>query len=189
MRSAAGWPFGCHGMRSYHPWKYDNMSSRGLMSFPPQIKFNGNFTLLLSELLLSDCYKLLKMPSTRDLHMKDDLIWQCSNLYNKNPCMWELGLYIETGPWGHLNIKMLSYQYRDSHVKDKTVSPTVLSLTWESPYLGKRFFILSRGSLYWDRALVLDRIKHVPMLGSSIRTFCRHTIWVSSLQFYKKNEP
>ena len=28
-----------------------------------------------------------------------------------------------------LNIKMSSYQYRDSHVKDKTVSQTVLSLT------------------------------------------------------------
>ena len=25
-------------------------------------------------------------------------------------------------PGGHLNIKMLSYQYRDPHVKDKTVS-------------------------------------------------------------------
>ena len=33
------------------------------------------------------------------------------------------------GPGGRLNVKMLSYQYRDSHVKDKTVSPTVLSLT------------------------------------------------------------
>ena len=39
---------------------------------------------------------------------------------------------------------MSSYQYRDSHVKDKTVSPTVLSLTWESPYLGKTVFILRR---------------------------------------------
>ena len=48
-------------------------------------------------------------------------------------------------PGGHLNIKMPSYQYRDSHVKDKTVSPTVLSLTWESPYLGKTVFILRRG--------------------------------------------
>ena len=46
---------------------------------------------------------------------------------------------------GRLNIKMSSYQYRDSHVKDKTVSPTVLSLTWESPYLGKAVFILRRG--------------------------------------------
>ena len=49
---------------------------------------------------------------------------------------------------GHLNIKMLSYQYRDSHVKDKTVSPTVLSLTWESPYLGKTVFILRRGPVW-----------------------------------------
>ena len=48
-------------------------------------------------------------------------------------------------PGGRLNIKMPSYQYRDPHVKDKTVSPTVLSLTWESPYLGKTVFILRRG--------------------------------------------
>ena len=48
-------------------------------------------------------------------------------------------------PGGRLNIKMPSYQYRDSHVKDKTVSPTVLSLTWESPYMGKTVFILRRG--------------------------------------------
>ena len=41
--------------------------------------------------------------------------------------------------------KMLSYQYMDSHVKDETVSPTVLSLTWESPYLGKTVFILNQG--------------------------------------------
>ena len=45
---------------------------------------------------------------------------------------------------------MLSYQYRDSDVKDKTVSLTVLSLTWESPYLEKTVFTLRRGpgSLY-----------------------------------------
>ena len=32
-----------------------------------------------------------------------------------------------------LNIKISSYQYRDSYVKDKTVSPTILSWTWQSP--------------------------------------------------------
>ena len=42
---------------------------------------------------------------------------------------------------GRHDIKMPFYQYRDSHVKDKTVTPTVLSLTWESPYLGKTVFI------------------------------------------------
>ena len=48
-------------------------------------------------------------------------------------------------PGGRLNIDTPSYQYRDSHDKDKTVSPTVLSLTWESPYMGKTVFILTRG--------------------------------------------
>ena len=40
---------------------------------------------------------------------------------------------------------MPSYQYRDSHVKDKTVSPTILSLTWESPYLEKMVSVLRWG--------------------------------------------
>ena len=46
-------------------------------------------------------------------------------------------------PRGRLNIKMSSYQYsfRDPHIKDKTI----LSLTWESSYLGKSVFILKRG--------------------------------------------
>ena len=48
---------------------------------------------------------------------------------------------------GCLNIKMF-YQYGDSHVKDKIVSPTILSLTWESPYLGKTVFILRLGPCY-----------------------------------------
>ena len=43
------------------------------------------------------------------------------------------------------NIKIPSSRYRDAHVIDKTVSPTVLSLTWESIYLGKMLFILRRG--------------------------------------------
>ena len=37
---------------------------------------------------------------------------------------------------GRFNIKMLSYQYSLT---------TVLSLTWESPYLGKMVFILRQG--------------------------------------------
>ena len=37
--------------------------------------------------------------------------------------------YCHPEPGGHFNIKMPSYQYRDSHVKEMTVSPTVLSLT------------------------------------------------------------
>ena len=55
------------------------------------------------------------------------------------------GVAMVTATGGRLNIKMLSYHYRHSHVKDKTVSSTVLSLTWESPYLGKMVFILGQG--------------------------------------------
>ena len=50
-------------------------------------------------------------------------------------------------PGGRLNIKMPFYKYKDSHVKDKTVLPTVLSLTWESHTWERR-------SLYWDGGLV-----------------------------------
>ena len=53
--------------------------------------------------------------------------------------------YLRKDTGACLNIKMPSYQHRDSHVRDKTVSSAVLSLTWESPYLGKTVFILSRG--------------------------------------------
>ena len=60
-------------------------------------------------------------------------------------------------PRGRLNIKMPSYQYRDSHAKDKTISPTVLSLTWESPYLGKTVFILRWGSGIFLLLLWLNR--------------------------------
>ena len=62
--------------------------------------------------------------------------------------LWFLNTSERQGPGGRLNIKMPSYQYRDSHVKDKTVSPTILSLTWESPYLGKIVFILRRGPVF-----------------------------------------
>ena len=52
---------------------------------------------------------------------------------------------LKWAPGDRLNIKVASYQYRDPHVKDKTVSATVLSLIWESPYLGKTVFMLRRG--------------------------------------------
>ena len=63
---------------------------------------------------------------------------------------------IATPSEGRLNIMMPSYQYRDSHVADKTVSPTVLTLTGESPYLGKTVFLLIQGPaamvlIVWDR--------------------------------------
>ena len=69
----------------------------------------------------------------------------------------------EWRPEGRLNIKIPSYQYRDSHIKDKTVTPTVLSLTWESPYLGKTVFILRRGPGYNTSHILIS------MLWSKLR--------------------
>ena len=70
------------------------------------------------------------------VHYSGDLLWG-----SPAPCL----LISHHDVCRCLSIKMSSYQYRDSHVKDKTVSPTVLSLTWESPCLGKTVFILRRG--------------------------------------------
>ena len=47
-------------------------------------------------------------------------------------------------PGPHLNIKTVFPRYGDSHVKHKTVSETVLSLTWESLYWEDNIFILRR---------------------------------------------
>ena len=74
-----------------------------------------------------------------------------SYIYNGNSYTVRQHLCIETGPGGRLNIKM---PYKDSHVKDKTVSPTVLSLTWESPYLGKTVFILEQAQILWVTGLM-----------------------------------
>ena len=52
----------------------------------------------------------------------------------------------------------------DSHVKDKTISQTVLSLAWESPYLGKTVFILRRGPdslLLYGIPVLIDKNKIV----------------------------
>ena len=42
--------------------------------------------------------------------------------------------YVCWWPGPRLNIKTVFPRYGDSHVKDKTVGETVLSLTWESLY-------------------------------------------------------
>ena len=47
-----------------------------------------------------------------------------------------------TGRGGCLNIKILSYPYRDPHVKDKTVDRLIYDM--EIPIPGKTVFILRR---------------------------------------------
>ena len=55
-----------------------------------------------------------------DSHDKDKIVVRPSYFYNGNPYTSKMAsLY----SGGHLNIKILSYQYKDPHVKDnKTVS-------------------------------------------------------------------
>ena len=79
---------------------------------------------------------------------------------------------------GRLNLKMSSYQYRDSHVKGKTVSPTVLSLTWESPYLGKTVFILRWGPGFFFPSLFgkLTKDKYSALYQSLPNKLCQQLI-------------
>ena len=66
------------------------------------------------------------------------------HFHNWDTCAWKDVFYIEPG--ARHNIKMSSYQYRDPHVKDKTVSrPSYLY--YENPYMWER------RSLYWDPGL------------------------------------
>ena len=105
------------------------------------LRTSGKIIPLLRHFFLHGFYRLLQIILF--------YLWWETTLYLRPPgwgCHFEnstVSKNLKTG--GRLNIKMLSYQYRDSHVKDKTVSPTVLSLTRKSPYLGKTVFILRRG--------------------------------------------
>ena len=66
----------------------------------------------------------------------------CAYFFVQMPVWYNL--FLKRPPGGRLNIKMLSSQYRNHHVKEDGLA-TVLSLTWESPYLGKTVFVLRRG--------------------------------------------
>ena len=83
-----------------------------------------------------------------------------------NPVFWRAcKTLVKQPPGGHLNINMLSYQYRDPHVKDKMVTPTVLSLTWESPYLGKTVFILRRDPGPWNLLFLVSSSRSLSRRG------------------------
>ena len=106
-----------------------------------QNKKNNNWSLMASDPLKRTCYRgtwfCVSYHSCSQYHHCTELFFSVHEQEDAND-----RFHV---PGGRLNIKMLSYQYRVPHVKDKTVSPTVLSLTWESPYLGKTVFILRRG--------------------------------------------
>ena len=83
------------------------------------------------------------------------------------------GAYLKPGYYytlsgSRLNIKPLSYQYMESHVKDKTVSQTVLSLTWKSPYWERR-------SLYWDGVQMVMKLSRAYRWG--IWQYCCPNSW------------
>ena len=63
----------------------------------------------------------------KDIHVKD--------IFNMGiPILGKTLFILRQGPGPRLNIKTVFPRYGDSHVKDKTVGDTVLSLTWESLY-------------------------------------------------------
>ena len=58
----------------------------------------------------------------RNPHYKPKMVWWQSQVYNGNPYINNtVGLLSEYRPRAHLNIKILSDQYSNSHYKDKTV--------------------------------------------------------------------
>ena len=103
------------------------------LSLPPKILTKQRW----SPRVLASTTRVLILPNMINMNMGQVTdVWLSCYL---------VLLSVDNKTGGRLNIKMPSYQHRDSHVKDKTVSPTVLSLTWESPYLGKTVFILRQG--------------------------------------------
>ena len=48
-------------------------------------------------------------------HYEDKTVMRPSYLYNRNPILVKLYLYIETAPRGCLNMRMPSHKHRDSH--------------------------------------------------------------------------
>ena len=77
------------------------------------------------------------------------------------PCLLPVSLWILNFPTKFpilhpgpcLNIKTVFSRHGDSHVKDKTVAETILSLTWESLYWQEGIFI-------WRRHPVVDDSNH-----------------------------
>ena len=98
----------------------------------------------LSQYKLSVTFTDIPMIIIRWSHIQ--IRWSYLYYGNPYPHVPEKSVFILSyGPGGRLKIKMQSYQYRDSHVKDKTVSSTVLSLTRESAYLGKDGLYIETG--------------------------------------------
>ena len=70
----------------------------------------------------------------------------------------------------------------DSHIKDKTVSPTVLSLTWEYPYLAKTVFKLRR-----DPVSRLSHIINTIAAAARSQGISRHDIDLFSPEYSSFN--
>ena len=95
--------------------------------------------------------------------------------------------FIPGSSGGRLNKKDGLTRYGNSHVKDKTVSPTVLSLTWESPYLGKTVFILRRGpdNGYFFIFFQFCHVVHVYSFYKSVsflKLTCCYTCWYTYVE-------
>ena len=106
------------------------------------------------------CCSIISRVSCQKGPTRHDYAWQIGPFWQDTLDKSSLQMINQQSYGGdRLNIKMPSYQYRDSHVKDKAVSPTVLSLTWESPYLGKMVFISRRGPDFPVVDMVLRRPK------------------------------
>ena len=72
-------------------------------------------------------------------------------------------------PGDHLSIKMSSYQYRDHHVKDKTVSRP--SYLWHgNPHTRKTVFILRQALVAFDIQMSSSDFNNLSMIGYRLST-------------------
>ena len=112
----------------------------------------------------------------RKSYRKFTLSWFSVTCFKHFGLLWPISALDRKQVRGY--IKISSYQYRDPHVKDKTVLRP-LSLTWESPYLGKTVFIL-RGALIvgWADSLraghSLHNFHHIRYDNTIIVTTCKY---------------
>ena len=113
------------------------------------------------EVLTDACFNILVQYQANDTskvqmgsYTNDIKLWLYKNIHNRSKCKSDDRLLcrIWAGtvrrPGGRLDLKMPSYQYRDPHGKDKTVSRPSYLQHDNSHTLERRF-------LYWDGALIV----------------------------------
>ena len=114
--------------------------------FRLRIKWLGNGVLPLGILAPFQCKDDLYMHEISIMKIKT--VVTEPYLYDRNSCVGKTTILCWVRPQGSSQYKDAVLTVSGYHVKDKTVTPTVWSLTWKSHTWERRF-------VYWDMALVV----------------------------------